>query len=83
MPGLVVVQVREYRLHRLEVLDRGKAGFSVMIHPPANRGASREVARESPAETLGEVLNRAKAEIDAVMGPKPPPRARPVRHRDW
>jgi hypothetical protein len=26
--------------------------------------------------TLADTLNRAKAEIDAVMGPKPPPRVR-------
>ena len=73
MPELVVVQVREYRLHRMEVMDRGKAGFSVVIHPPPNRGPSREVPRDSDTATLAETLNRAKAEIDAVMGPKRPP----------
>ncbi|MDO9708315.1 hypothetical protein [Paracraurococcus lichenis] len=83
MPDLVVVQVREYRMHQLEVLDRGKAGFTVLIHPPANRGPTREVTRDATTPTLGDVLNRAKAEIDAVMGPKPPPRARPMRARNW
>lgn len=72
MPELLVVQTREYRLHRMEVFDRGKAGFTVLIHPPANRGETREMER-AEAETLGEMLNRAKAEIDAVMGPKRPP----------
>lgn len=72
MDKFVVHQVREYRLHRMEVLDQGKAGFTVTIVPPANRGGvPREMVRESPAETLGDMLNRAKAEIDVVMGPKP------------
>jgi hypothetical protein len=76
MPEFMVVQVREYRLHRMEVIDRGKAGFSVTIHPPANRGPSREVQRDEATLTLADTLNRAKAEIDAIMGPKRPPPAR-------
>jgi hypothetical protein len=75
MPKMQVVQMRDYRLHRMEVIDNGKAGFTVVIHPPANRGAPREVTRDSLTVTLADTLNRAKAEIDAVMGPKPPPRA--------
>ncbi len=72
MTNLVVMQVREYRLHRMEVLDQGKAGFTVTIIPPANRGGvPREVTRDSTTVTLADTLNRAKAEIDAVMGPKP------------
>ena len=82
MPELLVVQTREYRLHRMEVFDRGKAGFTVLIHPPANRGQTREMVREHPAETLGEMLNRAKAEIDVVMGPKRPPPPRGYARRD-
>ena len=70
MGKFVVVQEREYRLHRMEVQDRGKDDFTVIIHPPANRGASRDMVR-APGETLGDMLNRAKAEIDVVMGPKP------------
>jgi hypothetical protein len=77
MAGLVAVQVREYRLHRVEVEDRGKAGFTVTIHPPANRGKVRQVTPGAPGMTLADTLNQAKAEIDVVMGPKPPPRARP------
>jgi hypothetical protein len=80
MPALIAVQVREYRLHRMEVFDRGKAGFTIIIHPPANRGQPREVVPGVPNMTLADTLNQAKAEIDAVMGPKPPPRARPY-HR--
>jgi hypothetical protein len=76
MPNLMVVQVREYRLHRMEVVDNGKDGFSVVIRPPANRGVPREVTRDSLTVTLADTLNRAKAEIDAVMGPKPPPKLR-------
>jgi len=83
MAHLTVIQMREYRLHRMEVVDNGKAGFSVVIHPPANRGVSREVTRDSLTVTLADTLNRAKAEIDAVMGPKPVPKprgfARPAR----
>ena len=59
MPGITVVQVRDYRLHQIEVNDRGKAGFSVMIHPPANRGVSREVTRDATTVTLADTLNRA------------------------
>jgi len=76
MAQLLVVQVREYRLHQMEVIDRGKAGFSVLVHPPANRGPSREVERDSTTVTLADTLNRAKAEIDAVMGPKRPAQGR-------
>ena len=72
--SLVVVQFRDYRLHQLEVQDRGKAGYQVFIHPPANRGVSREVMQDGACTTLAELLNRAKAEIDAVMGPRPAPR---------
>jgi hypothetical protein len=78
MPDFLVVQVREYRLHKMEVIDRGKAGFTVVIHPPANRGAPREVQRDGVTVTLADTLNRAKAEIDAVMGPK-----RPMQHRSF
>ena len=74
MAKLVVVQERDYRLHRMEVHDRGRAGFNIFINPPPNRGQRRELLPLSPQETLAEALNRAKAEIDAVMGPKPPPR---------
>ena len=72
MSALVAVQFRDYRLHKMEVQDRGKAGFTVIIHPPANRGW--QVREVTPDGTLAETLNKAKAEIDAVMGPKPPPR---------
>jgi hypothetical protein len=72
MSNFVVMQVREYRLHKMEVMDHGKAGFTVTIIPPANRGGvPREVTRDSTTVTLADVLNRAKAEIDVVMGPKP------------
>jgi hypothetical protein len=72
MSNFVVMQVREYRLHKMEVMDHGKAGFTVTIIPPANRGGvPREVTRDSTTVTLADTLNRAKAEIDAVMGPKP------------
>lgn len=74
MAKFVVVQERDYRLHRMEVHDRGRDGFSIFINPPPNRGQRRELARASETETLAEALNRAKAEIDVVMGPKPPPR---------
>lgn len=71
----IVVQEREYRLHRMEVHDRGRDDFTVTILPPPNRGAPREMVRAG-GETLGEMLNRAKAEIDVVMGPKPIPKFR-------
>lgn len=77
MARLNVVQVREYRLHRMEVLDQGKAGFTVTIIPPPSRGGvPREVTRDATTVTMADTLNRAKAEIDAVMGPKPAMKSR-------
>lgn len=73
MVRFVAVQVREYRLHQIEVTDHGKAGCTVLIHPPSRLGGTREVTRDATTVTMGDLLNRAKAEIDAVMGPKPRP----------
>ncbi|MFT8245381.1 hypothetical protein [Roseomonas sp. BN140053] len=72
--ALSVVQFRDYRRHQIELLDHGKAGCSVIIHPPRSMGAPREVTRDSTTVTLSDLVHRAKAEIDAVMGPKPLPR---------
>ncbi len=73
MPDMMVVQRRDYRLHAVEVIDRGRSGFIVTVHPPANRGQPWQVIPEFPGSTLGDTLNKAKAEIDVVMGPKRPP----------
>ena len=37
-------------------------------------GEAREVVRADAAVTLAEMLERAKALIDAAMGPRPPQR---------
>ena len=76
MPDLVVMQQRDYRKHLIEVTDRGKAGCAGVVRP-ASRGEAWEVPHSGAAATLAERLNRAKALIDAVMGPRPAPRARP------
>jgi hypothetical protein len=74
MPGFLVVQQREYRKHQIEVIDRGKAGCTVVVRPPPSLGELWEVPREGTAVTLAERLNQAKARIDAAMGPRSSPR---------
>ena len=75
-PAFLVVQQREYRQHQIEVIDRGNA-WAVVVHPPPSMGVAWEVAREDgAAATMAEVLDRAKARIDAAMGPRQPERLR-------
>lgn len=74
-PGFLVVQHREYRRHQIELIDRGKA-CAVVVHPPPSMGETWEVTRGDAAVTVAEMLERAKALIDAAMGPRPPPRPR-------
>ena len=76
-PAFLVVQQREYRRHQIEVIDRGKASCAVVVRPPPSMGNAWEVARdEGAAVTMAEMLDRAKALIDAAMGPRPPQRRR-------
>ena len=77
MPGFLAVQQREYRQHQIELIDRGKA-CAVVVRPPPSKGGAWEVPREGAAVTIAEMLNRAKARIDADMGP--PPRSSQRRH---
>ncbi len=72
-PAFLVVQHREYRQHQIEVIDRGKA-CAVVVRPPPSMGEAWEVVRADAAVTLAEMLERAKALIDAAMGPRPPQR---------
>ncbi|MCK8784344.1 hypothetical protein M0638_08130 [Roseomonas sp. NAR14] len=74
MGRITVVQFREYRQHQLELLDHGKAGYQVIIHPPARLGGPREVPRGQEPRTFAEMIQAAKEEIDVIMGPRPPPR---------
>ena len=80
MARLTIVSTRDYRQHVLEIEERGDGTCSVVIHPPARLGRSRPVEPAPEATLLIDLVNQAKAEIDAVMGPKPPPR-RPVMRR--
>jgi hypothetical protein len=75
MPGFLVVQQREYRQHQIEVIDRGKACV-VVVHPPPSMGRAWEVPPEGSAVTMADLLNCAKARIDAAMGPRPRPSQR-------
>jgi len=81
MPRLVAVSMKPYRTYRLELQDAGGTNCSVVIHPPGGRGAPHEVVGEGV--TLGELINRAKAMVDAVLGPRPPMAARSAPRRDW
>jgi hypothetical protein len=72
-PAFLVVQQREYRRHQIEVIDRGQA-CAVVVRPPPSMGEPWEMARADAAVTMAEMLERAKALIDAAMGPRPPQR---------
>ena len=60
-PAFLVVQQREYRRHRTEVIDRGRASCAVAVRPPPSRGEAWEVVRADAAVTMAEMLERAKA----------------------
>ncbi len=79
MSRLVAVSLQQYRLHDLEITDRGREGHVVLVRPPAGRGEPVELMPEDPKATLARTIGRAKTLIDAVMGPRPPPRALPRR----
>jgi hypothetical protein len=73
-PSFLVVQEREYRQHQIELVDGGKA-YAVVVRPPPSMGEEWEVAcDEGGAMTMAEMFERAKARIDAAMGPRPPQR---------
>jgi len=74
MPGFLVVQQREYRKHQIELIDRGKAGCAVIVRPSRSMGQAWEVPHDGATMTIAERLNLAKAQVDAVMGPRPSPR---------
>ncbi|TPG60504.1 hypothetical protein EAH89_03825 [Roseomonas nepalensis] len=80
MPRLTIVSTRDYRQHVLEIEERGNGSCSVVVHPPARLGRPRLVEPPAGSATLIEIVNKAKAEIDDVMGPKPVPR-RPMPRR--
>ena len=72
MPRLMAISFQEYRMHRLELRDGGRGDCAVVIHPPPGRGDARVVLQDDELVTLGVLLGRAKASIDAVLGPRPP-----------
>jgi hypothetical protein len=74
MARFTVVSTRDYRQHVLEIQELGTGACSVIIHPPTRLGRSRVVEGVGASPKLIDLLNQAKAEIDEVMGPKPPPR---------
>ncbi|WP_458095628.1 hypothetical protein [Roseomonas sp. WA12] len=81
MARLTVVSTRDYRQHVLEIEERGNGSCSVVVHPPARLGRPRLVEPAEGSALLIDLVNQAKAEIDEVMGPKPPPRRPPMRRR--
>ena len=72
MGRLLVVSFLQYRTYQLELRDIREC--AVVIHPPARKGEPHEVPREGAPGTLTELIARAKAIIDGVLGPSPPPR---------
>jgi hypothetical protein len=76
MARLIAVSFRPYRMHQLEIQDGGRTSSAVVIHPPAGRGQPHEVSAEGQPMALVDLINRAKAMIDAVMGPLPSAPAR-------
>lgn len=79
MARLTIVSTRDYRQHVLEIEERGNGTCSVVVHPPARLGRPRLVEPAGESRLLIDLVNQAKAEIDEVMGPKPPPRRPPMR----
>jgi hypothetical protein len=75
MGRLFVVSFQQYRTYQLELRDAGGAQCAVIIHPPAGRGVAHPVPQDAGAATLSELMQRAKEMIDAILGPRPPPRA--------
>lgn len=71
MGRLTAVSFKPYRGHQLELRDGGRGDYAVIIHPPGGRGAPHQVTPEPGAVTLADIINQAKAMIDAVMGPRP------------
>lgn len=71
MPKLAAVSFKPYRRYQLELRDGGGGRCSVIIHPPGGRGATHEVAPDGGDASLGSLITRAKAMIDAVLGPRP------------
>ncbi|WP_254454356.1 transposase [Siccirubricoccus sp. G192] len=68
--------------HRLELRDGGGRECAVVIHPPAGRGEPHEVPGGGGSATLAELIGRARQMIDAVLGPRPPPRHLGLRSRE-
>ncbi|MFC0385314.1 hypothetical protein [Muricoccus vinaceus] len=81
MPRLTIVSTRDYRQHVLEIEERGNGSCSVVVHPPARLGRPRQVEPANDGALLIDLVNQARAEIDEVMGPKPPPRRPMMRRR--
>ena len=81
MARLTIVSTRDYRQHVLEIEERGNGSCSVVVHPPARLGRPRLVEPANDSPLLIDLVNQAKAEIDEVMGPKPPPRRPMLRRR--
>jgi len=79
MARLTIVSTRDYRRHVLEIEERGNGTCSVVVYPPARLGRPRMVEPQVEKPLLIDLVNQAKAEIDVVMGPKPPPRAFAMR----
>jgi hypothetical protein len=72
---MLVVSYQPYRTYHLELRDAGGAQCAVIIHPPAGRGEAHDVSQTAKARTLVELMERARGMIDAILGPRPPPRA--------
>jgi hypothetical protein len=75
MSRFLVVSFQPYRTYHLELRDGGGTQCAVVIHPPAGKGDAQQVPQATASATLAELMDRAKGMIDAVLGPRPPPRA--------
>jgi hypothetical protein len=75
---LTAVSFRPYRGHQIELRDSGRDRYEVIIHPPGGRGSPHAMAPPEGGATLAEMVNQAKAMIDAVMGPRPEMPMRPM-----
>ena len=64
---LVTVRMVAFRAYRLEVLDEVGAGWRVVLHPPPNCGAAREVLRTARPDGLVLLLAEARDRVEQLL----------------
>jgi hypothetical protein len=63
----VAVHVVSYRAYRFEVLDEVGTGWQVVLHPPTDSGAAREVLRTACPDGLAPLLAEARGRVEQLL----------------